>query len=253
MRKKTKKRCYFFLTIAGLLILLAIFAPYFCPNDPYKTNPAAMKVAPCLEYPFGTDKLGRCVFSRVLMGARTSIFCSMILVAVDFLIGTILGLLCGYYEGIFDTLIMRFADILLAFPQMVLAIAVAGILGGSMLNAMIAMGFAGWTLYARLARSQVLAIKQEEFVKAARMGGCSDARILVFHLLPNVLGTLIVNANQRYRFYDDWFCGPVVSGTWSSGSAGGMGSMINESRAYLQIAMGRRFFRISHCDHRHGI
>ena len=236
MRKKTKKRCYFFLTIAGLLILLAIFAPYFCPNDPYKTNPAAMKVAPCLEYPFGTDKLGRCVFSRVLMGARTSIFCSLILVAVDFLIGTILGLLCGYYEEIFDTLIMRFADILLAFPQMVLAIAVAGILGGSMLNAMIAMGFAGWTLYARLARSQVLAIKQEEFVKAARMGGCSDARILVFHLLPNVLGTLIVNATNDIGSTMIGFAGLSFLGLGVQVPQAEWGSMINESRADLQIA-----------------
>ena len=236
MRKKTRRRFYIFLTMAAVLMVLAIFAPYLCPNDPYTTNPLIMKKAPCREFPFGTDKLGRCVLSRVLMGARTSIFCSIILVLITFLVGTILGILCGYYEGIFDTLVMRFADILLAFPQMVLAIAIAGILGGSMLNAMIALGFSGWTLYARLAKSQVLTLKQEEFVKAARMGGCSDLHIMIFHLLPNILGTLVVNATNHIGSTMIGFAGLSFLGLGVQVPQAEWGSMINESRAYLQLA-----------------
>lgn len=129
------------MVLAALLIGLALIAPHLTINDPYATNSAAMKLGPCKEYPFGTDKMGRCVFSRVMMGVRTSIFCSLLLVAITFVTGTILGVFCGYYGGIADTVIMRLADVLLAFPQMVLAIAVAGILGGSMVNAMIALEF----------------------------------------------------------------------------------------------------------------
>lgn len=236
MRTKVKRRFFVFLALAAALILLGLFAQYLAPNDPYKTDPTIMKIPPCKEYPFGTDKLGRCVFSRVLMGARTSIFCSIVLVLITFVVGTVLGILCGYYEGIFDTLIMRFADILLAFPQMVLAIAVAGILGGSMVNAMIALGFSGWTLYARLAKSQVLSLKQEEYISAARMGGCSDFHIMFFHLLPNILGNLVVNATMHIGSTMIGFAGLSFLGLGVQVPQAEWGSMINESRAYLQIA-----------------
>ena len=157
-RKKIRVRLAVLLVLAGLLVLLGIFAPLLCPNDPNQTSALDMNKAPCAEYPFGTDRYGRCICSRVLMGARTSITASLTLVAVTFFIGTFLGMLAGYYGGIADTLIMRITDVLLAFPQMVLAIAVAGILGGGLFNAMLAMGISGWTLYARLARAQVLSL-----------------------------------------------------------------------------------------------
>ena len=170
-RARNKTKFLIFLILAGLLVILSVFAPLLTPNDPNATSATHMNEAPSRAFPFGTDRYGRCICSRVLMGARTSIFSAVTLVAATFVFGSVLGMLAGWYGGVADTLVMRLADVLLAFPQMVLAIAVAGILGGGMFNAMLAMGITGWTLYARLARAQVLALKEEAYVSAARLTG----------------------------------------------------------------------------------
>ena len=148
-QNRNKRRLFFFLILAGTLILIGLLAPLIVPNDPNATNAAHMNASPDAEHLFGTDRYGRCVFSRVIMGARTSIFSAVILVGITFVIGTALGMIAGWYGGAIDSVIMRIVDIMLAFPQMVLAVAVAGILGGGMINAMLAMGLSGWTLYAR--------------------------------------------------------------------------------------------------------
>lgn len=236
MKSKAKRNLIIFLSLAMMLVVVAMIAPHLIVNDPYATNSAAMKVGPCKAFPFGTDKLGRCIYSRVMMGARTSIFCSLLLVVITFVTGTILGIICGYYGGIFDTLIMRLADILLAFPQMVLAIAVAGILGGSMVNAMVALGISGWTVYARLAKSQVLMLKEEEFIKAARIGGCSDLHIMIFHILPNIGGPLIVNAAMQIGSTMMGFAGLSFLGLGVQLPKAEWGSMVSEARGYLQLA-----------------
>ena len=224
------------LSLAGLLTLLAILAPVLAPNDPNATSSAAMNEAPCARYPFGTDRYGRCVCSRVLMGARTSIFCSLALVGITFLFGSILGMLAGYYGGIADTLVMRLADVLLSFPQMVLAIAVAGILGGGMGNAMLAMGITGWTLYARLARAQVLSLRQEAYVQAARLSGCSGPSILLRTLLPNMLGPLAVNAATQLGVMMVGIAGLSFLGIGVREPQAEWGSMISAARAYIQLA-----------------
>ncbi|MCD7763509.1 MAG: ABC transporter permease [Lachnospiraceae bacterium] len=235
-KKKAKKRTIFFAALALLLIVVSILAPWLCPNDPNATNALYMKAAPCRQFPFGTDSLGRCVCSRVLMGARTSVFSALLLVAITFLIGTVLGMLCGFYGGALDTIVMRLADTMLAFPQMVLAIAVAGILGGGMGNAMAALGITGWTLYARLARSQVLAMKKEPYILAARLGGCSDAKILFRHLLPNILSPLLVNATTQIGVTMMGFAGLSFLGLGVQLPNAEWGSMINEARGYMQLA-----------------
>ena len=200
MKKREKTRAYLrrrlsvFLVLAGILVIISIIAPLLCPNDPYATSAADMNRAPCAQFPFGTDRYGRCICSRVLMGSRASIYSAVALVALTFIAGTVLGVLAGWYGGFLDSLIMRLADVMLAFPQMVLAIAVAGILGGGLGNAMLAMGITGWTLYARLARAQVLALKEEPYVHAARLSGCSAWAIMTKTLLPNILGPLLVTA-----------------------------------------------------------
>lgn len=159
-RRKSRTALTVFFVLAAALVIISILAPFIAPNDPNATNAANMNAAPDGDYPLGTDRYGRCVFSRVLMGAQTSIFSAVILVAATFVVGTALGMIAGWYGGRIDSVIMRLADIMLAFPQMVLAIAVAGILGGGMVNAMLAMGISGWTLYARLARAQVISLKK---------------------------------------------------------------------------------------------
>ena len=127
-RRARKTRVLVFLILALLLMAVSLLAPYLAPNDPNATNAAAQNAAPGEAYPLGADRYGRCVLSRVLAGARTSIFSAVALVAVSGIVGSLLGVLCGYYGGVLDSVVMRLADILLAFPQMVLAIAVAGVL-----------------------------------------------------------------------------------------------------------------------------
>ena len=235
-RKGARTRLIVFLILAGILVILSIIAPELAPNDPYEISSANINSAPSAQYPLGTDRLGRCVYSRVLMGARTSIFSAVALVAITFVIGSLLGMAAGWYGGIVDTAIMRFADILLAFPQMVLAIAVAGILGGGMFNAMLAMGITGWTLYARLARAQVLALKKEAFVDAARLSGCSSLAIMFRTLLPNMLGPMVVNASIQIGSMMVGIAGLSFLGIGVNEPQAEWGSMINNSRAYIQLA-----------------
>ena len=235
-RRAAKRRVAVFLALALFLAAVSLAAPYLVPNDPYQTNSDRMNAPPDARCPFGTDHLGRCVFSRVLMGARTSIFSALALVAVSFAVGTLLGMLCGWYGGVLDELVMRLADILLAFPQMVLAIAVAGILGGSLFNAMLAMGITGWTLYARLARSAVLQLRQEPFVAAARLSGCRTGAILFRHLLPNILGPLVVNAVTQIGSMMIGIAGLSFLGIGVTPPAAEWGSMISEAQGGMQLA-----------------
>lgn len=235
-RRALKARVLLFLILALLLMAVSLLAPYLAPNDPNATSSAAMSAAPSAQYPLGTDKLGRCVLSRVLMGARTSIFSAVALVVVSFVIGTALGVLCGYYGGVLDNLVMRLADILLAVPQMVLAIAVAGVLGGGLLNAMLALGVTSWTLYARLARSHTMALKAEPFIAAAKLSGCGDLRILVRHILPNIVGPLVVNAATQLGTTMIGIAGLSFLGLGVVPPNAEWGSMINEARSYIQLA-----------------
>ncbi len=235
-RARLRCRLYIFLALTALLMLIGLLAPLIVPNDPNATNAAHMNAAPDTEHIFGTDRYGRCVFSRVIMGARTSVFSAVILVAVTFVIGTALGIIAGWYGGAADGIIMRTVDIMLAFPQMVLAIAVAGILGGGMVNAMLAMGLSGWTLYARLARAQVIALKKEPFISAARLSGCSDLTIMLHYLLPCMLGSLIVNAATQLGVMMIGIAGLSFLGIGVTEPQAEWGSMINQSRAYMQLA-----------------
>jgi peptide/nickel transport system permease protein len=235
-RKRDRIRLLVFLGLAGLLTLLSLFAPLLTPNDPNATDALHMNEAPSRDFPLGTDRYGRCICSRVLMGARTSIFAAVTLVAVTFVFGTVLGMLAGWFGGAADTLVMRLADVLLAFPQMVLAIAVAGILGGGLFNAMLAMGITGWTLYARLARAQVLALKEEAYVSAARLTGQGALSILLKALLPNMLGPLVVNASTQIGTMMIGIAGLSFLGIGVTEPQAEWGSMISGARAYLQLA-----------------
>ncbi len=233
---RVRARLIFFLVLAGLLVAVSLLAPLLCPNDPNATNAAAMNCAPCAAYPFGADRYGRCICSRVLMGARTSVFSAASLVGIAFVAGTALGMLAGWFGGVADAVVMRLADVMLAFPQMVLAIAVAGILGGGMGNAMLAMGVTGWTLYARLARAQVLELKEEPYVHAARLSGCGAWTIMVKTLLPNMLGPLAVNAATQIGTMMIGIAGLSFLGIGVTEPQAEWGSMINASRAYMQLA-----------------
>ena len=221
---------------AGVLVLIALFSSFIAPNDPYATSAALIRKAPCAQFLFGTDNLGRCVLSRVLIGARTTIASTFFLVAVSFLIGIVLGMLCGYYGGFVDDLLMRIADLLLAFPQMVVAIAVAGILGGGLGGAMLALGITMWVSFARLARGHTLAIKNEPYITAAKLQGRSGLQIMLTHILPNILEPVLINALTQIGTTMIGISGLSFLGLGVVAPQAEWGSMISEARAYIQLA-----------------
>ena len=192
-KNKLKFNIIIFILIS--IFLISLLAPYMAPNDPYAVDLTKTLQSPSKEFLFGTDSLGRCVFSRVLYGANRTIFSAIIVVLITFLFGTTVGIISGYIGGKIDRLIMRIVDVFLAFPGLVLAIAVSGLLGGSMINAMIAISLISWTKYARIARSKVLEIKEETFIQASKISGHNALHIMIKHILPNILAYLIVTAS----------------------------------------------------------
>ena len=238
MRKKKRARIKIIIVaaLALLLLLCAVFAGVLAPHDPSAPNAAVIRIAPCAEYPLGTDNLGRCVLSRVLYGGRTTIAATFLLVFISFAVGTLIGILCGYYGGIVDKLLMRVADVLLAFPQMVIAIAVAGILNGGMTGAMISMGVTMWVSFARLARSHTFALKNEAYIQAAVFAGKSDLYILLFHIFPNLLAPVLTQALTQIGTMMIGLSGLSFLGLGVIPPTPEWGAMIAEARAYIQIA-----------------
>ena len=237
MKKQAKKRKIIAAVIVVLiLVAIAVFADALAPNDPYATNAAYIRKPPTVGYWFGTDNLGRCVFSRVLVGAKTTIASTFFLVGVSFILGTVIGMLCGYYGGIVDDILMRLADLMLAFPQMVVAIAVAGILGGGLKGAMIALGITAWTSFARLARSHTKSIKDEPYIIVAKLSGKNGAYIMLRHILPNIVEPVFINALTQVGTTMIGISGLSFLGLGVVAPQAEWGSMISEARAYIQIA-----------------
>ena len=190
--------------VGGIIILawvfVAIFAPSIAPYDPIKVNVTDSLIPPSPGHWLGTDDLGRDVLSRVMWGSRISLSVGVISVSIGLLVGTSLGLAAGYIGGTFDLLVMRFVDALLAFPALILAIAITSALGPQIQNAMIAIGIVAIPAYARLTRGQVLAIRAREFITAARTIGAPPLRIVLRHIFPNVMNALIVQATLSTAF-----------------------------------------------------
>ncbi len=182
------------LTIIGLLLVTALLAPFLAPYDPLAIDLRGELEGPGAGHPLGQDKLGRDILSQVIYGSRVSLVVGLVVVGISLIIGVSLGATAGYFGGIFDTLLMRVVDILLAFPGILLAIALAGILGPNLRNIILALCVLGWVGYARLVRGQVLAEKNREYVLAARALGASHPRIILRHILPNCFAPVIVQA-----------------------------------------------------------
>ena len=230
------KQFTLFFILALAVVGVAVFAPWIAPKDPLEAVMIDSLKAPCAEYPLGADKLGRDLLSRVIYGTRTSLVSTLILVATIFVVGTFLGIIAGYFGGIVDTVIMRFADMMISFPGVILAIAIAGILGGSLVNAMIAMLCVTWTKYARLSRSMVLKIKKRDFVDAAIVSGGSAPHILWTHILPNILPLMVITAASDIGAMMMELAGLSFLGFGSQPPAPEWGLMLNEGRQQLQTA-----------------
>lgn len=193
-KSSIKVRLFIFLVLAAALLLTTVFADVICPYDPNAQDLSISLNPPSAEHPMGTDRYGRDMLSRVIIGARASIYSTLALVGVITVFGTAVGVICGYYGGAIDSVVMRISDVCLAFPGLVFALAVAAVLGGGMSNAVIALAVISWPKYSRVARSQTLALKSSPYIYAAALAGGSPMQIIVRHILPNILGPILVTA-----------------------------------------------------------
>jgi peptide/nickel transport system permease protein len=180
------------LAVLVAVVLAALFAPYVSPYDPIETNFRARYQPPSMAHPMGTDRVGRDVSTRILYGARISLRVGLVAVSIAALLGTAIGLVAGYYRGWVDEVLMRFIDVVMAMPSILLAIAIVFALGPSLFNVMIAIGIATMPNYARVVRASVLSAREHVYVEAARASGMGDARIIVKHILPNVFAPVLV-------------------------------------------------------------
>ena len=187
--------------IVGLFLFLAVFGELLAPHDPYAADITNSKLlAPSLSHPMGTDELGRDVFSRIMTGTRVSVQVALIVLGFAVIFGTIVGLIAGYCGGWVDEVLMRLTDMFLAFPALILAVAIAASLGRNLRNTMIALATVFWPWYARLVRAQVLSIKEREFVQAAHSIGMSRSRIMLRHILPNAASVIIIQLTLDVGF-----------------------------------------------------
>ncbi len=225
-----------------VLLITAIGAPLLAPHDPALTNlrlrnmPPPWEAGGSTQHLLGTDPVGRDILSRIIYGARVSLSISLIVTLLAAAIGILLGLLAGYYGGWLDQVVMRIADLFLAFPFILLAITIIAVLGAGIINLIVVFVVAGWVSYARLVRGQVLSIKQAQYVEAVRVAGARDSRVLMHHILPNVIAPVIVLATLQIG-------GVVLAesalsflGLGVNPSTPTWGTMINEGRLYFYNA-----------------
>jgi len=228
-------------TILGLTLVVvaamgALAAPVLAPHDPTAVSLEKRLLAPDRHFLLGTDHLGRDELSRLLYGARTTLGTASVVLAVVLAIASAVGVLSGYFGSWLDTLLMGLVDLLLAFPALILAVAIAGILGPSLMNVMIAMAAVWWAGYARLIRGMVLSVRQREFVEAARALGASDKRIMVSHILRNILGPVAVLATLDMRWIILGISGLNFLGLGAQPPTPEWGAMLNDGRPFLQLA-----------------
>ena len=235
-KNRTKRMFIIFSILAAALLICSIIAPLLCPYDPYAQDLSKSLQPPSAEHWLGTDRYGRDLLSRVIIGSQTSIYSTLILVAFMTVVGTVLGILAGLYGGILDTIIMRISDIFLAFPGLVFALAVAGALGGGVQNAIIALAAVGWPKFARLARSQTLAQKKQQYMDAARLSGNGTFKIIIWHLLPNIIGPIIVTAVLDIGTSMMEIAGLSYLGLGAMPPVAEWGSMMSGAREFIQTA-----------------
>jgi peptide/nickel transport system permease protein len=224
------------------IVLAALLAPLISPYDPIKTSQRTSLEAPSLAHLMGTDRFGRDVLTRVLWGGRLSLPVGFVSVVIAAVVGVALGLIAGYYGGRLDAVIMRFVDLLLAFPGILLALAIVAVLGASLLNLMIAVGIASIPDYVRITRGTVLSVKEREFVLAARTVGIRDSAIILRHILPNVLAPLIVLATLGMAAAIITASALSFLGLGIKPPTPEWGNMLAEGREFLQHAWWVAFF-----------
>ncbi len=226
----------FYTVLVILVILVAIFAPYLAPQDPMEGNMKNVLQTPSAEHLLGTDKLGRDTLSRIICGTQVSLFMTVCLVVLLALLGIIVGVLSGYFGGKVEMVLMRLADMMLAFPGVVLAIAIAGILGGSVVNTILALLAVGWAKYARLVRSLVIKLRHSDFIMAAKVNGTRTRDILWRHILPNIMPMVVITGAMDIGTMMMEIAGLSFLGFGAQPPTPEWGLMLNEGRQYIQTA-----------------
>jgi peptide/nickel transport system permease protein len=224
---------------AAILLLLAaaaLFAPALAPYNPFGQNLDQDLIAHSREHWLGTDKLGRDILSRIIYGGRISLLVGITTVALSLAIGVVIGSLSGYFGGWIDQMLMRLVDILMAFPGILLAIAFTAVLGPGLDHVILALCLIGWTGYARLVRGEILSLRERDFIQAARSLGCRPKRIILRHLLPNLLPPLLIQSTFGLA------AAIVAEGSLSFLGLGvepptpSWGAMLNDGRQFLLVA-----------------
>lgn len=218
------------------VVMIALLAPFVATHDPYEAVLTNGLQAPNADHICGTDALGRDLFSRIIYGTRASLSGTFAIVLVIFSVGTLLGVVAGYFGGFLDTAIMRLADTMIAFPDLILAMAIAGILGPSMINAVIAIAVVSWTKYARMSRSLIMKIRSSDYIAAARVTGSTTGHILKAYLLPNALPTMVVTAATDIGAMMLALSSLSFLGFGIKPPTPEWGYMLSESRQYFQTA-----------------
>ena len=233
-KNRIRMKLFFFAALAVLLLLATIFAKQLCPYDPYAQDLAQAMKPPSAAHLMGTDTYGRDMFSRVLIGAQTSISSTCALVALITVFGTFVGVFCGYHGGSVDGVMMRISDLCLAFPGLVFAMAVAAILNGGVQNAVIALALISWPKYARIARSQTLSIKELPYIQASRLAGDTTIQMIFRHVLPNIIGPVLVTSMLDIGTMMMEIAGLSFLGLGAQPPVAEWGSMMSSGRSMLQ-------------------
>lgn len=233
-KNHTKTRLVVFLILALALLLVAVFAQQLCPYDPNAQDTAMSLRPPSAAHPAGTDRFGRDMFSRILVGLQTSVLATLSLVVIITVIGTAVGVLCGYYGGIWDSVIMRISDVCLAFPGLFFALAIAALLNGGLHNAVLALAVISWPKYARIARSQTLAQKSVNYIAAAKLAGNNSIQVIVKHILPNCIGPILVTAMLDIGTMLMELAGLSFLGLGAQPPVAELGNMMSGGRSMLQ-------------------
>lgn len=231
-----RKRFVVFSLLSFFVLFMALFSPVLAPKDAFDAVMRDSLKAPCAEYPLGADKMGRDLLSRIIYGTRASLSMSFAVVISVSVVGTFLGLLSGYFGGIVDGAIMRLSDMMIAFPGMVLAIAIAGMLGSSAVNAVIAVSAVTWPKYARLARSLVLKAKTSLYVEGARLSGATTGRIIFRYIQPIIFPTMLITAVTDIGSMMLELAALSFLGLGARAPSPEWGLMMNEARPYLARA-----------------
>lgn len=222
--------------IVLLVLVAALFAPLLAPHSPYQQFTTDQLVGPSRTYPLGTDELGRDVFSRLLYGARISIQVAVISVTIGLAMGGALGMLAAYNGGAWDMLIMRFADILFAFPSLLLAIAVLALLGPSLANVMIAIGIIFIPIFVRVTRAAGMVIVQEQYVEASRASGAGPLRLMMRHVLPNAMAPLLIQITLAISYAILSEASLSFLGLGAQPPEPSWGSMLSTGRGFMTFA-----------------